>query len=181
MPCYNTGMTKTDDIIPFGRIGSGIYLIRKQKVMLDSVLAELYGVPTKAFNQAVTRNIESFPEDFMFQLSSEEWNSLRSQIVTLENSGRGKHRKYAPRVFTEHGILMLSSVLRSERARQVNIAIMRTFVRMREVFVNHEDLARKVQKHDQQIASLYSHVQKLLTPPESKKKPIGFIWPEEDK
>jgi hypothetical protein len=120
-----------------------ILTIRGHRVMLDSDLAELYGVPTKVFNQAVQRNAERFPEDFMFQLAREEADSLRSQIVTLKTD-RGKHRKYLPFVFTEQGVAMLSGVLRSQRAVQVNIAIMRAFVQMRRMLVSHADLARKV-------------------------------------
>ncbi len=115
---------KSQAIIPLEVIERKIYLIRGHKVMLDSDLAELYGVPVKVLNQAVRRNISRFPEDFMFQLTKEEYDSLRSQFVTL-NTGRGKHRKYLPYVFTEQGVAMLSSVLRSERAIQVNIAIMK--------------------------------------------------------
>ena len=108
---------------PQERIAERIYFIRDQKVMLDEDLAELYGVAPKRLSEQVTRNIDRFPEDFMFRLSSEESGALRSQNATLK--GRGQHRKYYPRAFTEHGILMLSSVLRSEQAVQVNIAILR--------------------------------------------------------
>ena len=166
---------KSQEVIPFERIASGIYLIRGKKVMLDTDLAELYGVQTRVLNQSVARNIDRFPEDFMFQLSQEEWDSLRSQIVTLKNGKRGTHRKYMPYVFTEHGILMLSSVLRSERAVQINIAIMRAFVRMREMLASHEEFARKIQEYDHHIANLYDLVNKLLEPPKSKSNPIGFV------
>jgi hypothetical protein len=135
--------TKTaKSIIPVERIASRIYLIRSQKVMLDADLAALYGVETKVFNQAVRRNMDRFPEDFMFQLSAEEAAALRSQFVTLEK-GRGRYPKYAPLAFSEHGVAMLSSVLRSKRAIQVNLAIMRTFVRLREALATNEELARK--------------------------------------
>ena len=171
-------MTETA-IIPIERIAEKIYLIRDEKVMLDYHLAELYGVPTKALNQAVTRNKERFPDDFMFRLSAEEVETInRSQIVT----GSQKHRnpRYSPRVFTQEGVAMLSSVLRSHRAVQVNIAIMRTFVRLREMLATHKDLARKIEEHDQQIANLYPYVERLLTPPAEKKNPIGYIWSEGD-
>ncbi len=150
--------------------------------MLDFDLAELYGVETKVLNQAVKRNIESFPEDFMIHLTAEEHELLRSQIVTLKPDGRGRHKKYSPYAFTEHGTLMLSSVLRSQRATQVNIAIVRTFVRMREILSTHKDLARKVEEHDRQIANLYTHVERLLTPLKTNKNPVGYVWskPEED-
>lgn len=131
--------------------------------MFDFDLAELYGVPTKALNQAVTRNAARFPEDFMFRLSPEETGALnRSQTVT----GPQKHRdpRFPPRAFTQEGVAMLSSVLRSKQAIEVNVAIMRAFVRLREVLATNEDLARKVAQHDRQIEVLFEHVQKLLAP-----------------
>ena len=133
-----------ESLIPIERIASQIYLVRGRKVMLDSDLSALYGVPTKALNQAVTRNRERFPDDFMFRLTAEEWN--RSQSVT----GSQKHRdpRYPPRAFTQEGVAMLSSVLRSKRAVEVNIAIMRTFVRLRQILATNEKLARKVARHD---------------------------------
>jgi hypothetical protein len=171
--------TKTaKSIIPVERIASRIYLIRSQKVMLDADLAALYGVETKVFNQAVRRNMDRFPEDFMFQLSAEEAAALRSQFVTLEK-GRGRYPKYAPLAFSEHGVAMLSSVLRSKRAIQVNLAIMRTFVRLREALATNEELARKVTQHDRQIAVLFDHVQKMLAPAPVKKHPIGFVPPKD--
>jgi hypothetical protein len=165
-------------IIPIERIATAIYLIRGEKVMLDSDLAELYGVGTGALNQAVSRNEERFPDDFSFYLTDSEWNFLISQTV-ISNEGRGGRRK-RPRVFTEQGIAMLSGVLRSERAVQINIAIMRTFVHMRHMLASNEELARKVAEHDRQIANLYDYVEQLLKFPEAGKKPIGCIWPEEN-
>ena len=129
-------------LLPQERIAERIYFIRGQKVMLDEDPAELYDVPTKRLNQQVTRNMDRFPEDFMFRLTREEDRALRLQNVTLKS--RGQHRKYYPRAFTEHGILMLSSVLRSEQAVQVNIAIMRAFVRLRRWIVSNEELARRI-------------------------------------
>lgn len=170
---------KTKSLIPTERIASRIYLIGGRKVMFDFDLAELYGVPTKALNQAVTRNEARFPEDFMFRLSAEETEALnRSQTVT----GSLKHRdpRFSPRAFTQEGVAMLSGVLRSDRAIEVNVAIMRAFVRLREVLASNEDLARKVAQHDRQIAVLFEHVQKMLTPPPVKKNPIGFIPPKDD-
>ena len=164
-------------IIPVERIASRIYLIRGEKVILDSDLAELYGVPTSALNQQVKRNADRFPDDFAFQLTPEEFEALISQTVT-SNSGRGGRRKM-PLVFTEQGVAMLSSVLRSKRAAQVNVAIMRTFVRLRQLLATNRDLARKVQEHDQNIAVLFDAVQKLLAPPETKKNPIGYIHPKD--
>jgi len=159
-------------LIPIEQIARSIYLIRNEKVMFDTDLAALYGVQTKVLNQAVTRNPARFPEDFMFQLTIEEDESLRSQFVTLKR-GRGQHRKYRPRVFTEGGVAMLSTVLNSEHAIQVNIAIMRTFVRMREMLATHKDLARKVEKHDKEIAALYEVLQNLMAPPPPPRK-IGY-------
>ena len=133
------------DIIPADMIEKKIYLIRGQKVMLDRDLAELYGVETRVLNQAVKRNVMRFPADFMFLLNDEEEEALRSQFVTLKK-GRGQHRKYPTSVFTEQGVAMLSSVLNSERAVQVNIAIIRTFVKLREMMTSHKDLARKLKE-----------------------------------
>ena len=166
--------TTSRSIIPVESIASRIYLIRGHKVMLDADLAALYAVPTKVFNQAVRRNFERFPKDFMFQLSQKEAASLRSQIVTLEK-GRGRYPKYAPLVFTEQGVAMLSSVLKSKHAVQVNIGIMRAFVRLRTMLATNEELARKVAQHDRQIAVLFENLQQLLTPPAPKRNPIGYI------
>ena len=166
-------------LIPVEFIEKRILLIRGQKVMLDSDLAALYGVETKALNQAVRRNIKRFPEDFMFELSREENDSLRSQIVTLK-SGRGQHRKYLPYAFTEQGVAMLSSVLNSDQAIEVNILIMRAFVKLREMISTHKDLARKLEqlekKYDSQFKLVFDVIRQLMAPPEPKKKrPIGFV------
>jgi hypothetical protein len=131
------------EVVPHERIEKRIHELRGNKVMLDADLAELYGVVTKALNQAVSRNKERFPADFMFRLTWDEAKSLRSQIVTLK---QGEHFKYPPNAFTEHGILMLSSVLRSERAVQVNIQIMRTFSKMREMMQGYRELIERIQK-----------------------------------
>ena len=160
-------------IIPIERIAASIYLVRGQRVMIDSSLAALYGVETRTLNQAVRRNIERFPEDFMFQFTAEELENWRSQIV-ISNPGAKKGLRYAPYAFTEHGVAMLSSVLRSAKAVEINIAIIRTFVRLRQVLAANEDLAKTVAKHDRQIAVLFDNVQKILAPPPAKKKPIGF-------
>ena len=142
-------MPNTSIALPDETIEDTILLIRGQRVILDHDLARLYGVTTKVLNQAAKRNLERFPDDFMFQLTkaeSEEWQHrkrLRSQIVTLKK-GRGTHRKYQPYAFTEHGILMLSSVLKSPRAVQVNIQIMRTFVRLRQMLASNEILTRRL-------------------------------------
>ena len=137
-------------IVSPGFIERRIYLIRKQKVMLDSDLAELYGVETFNLNKAVKRNIDRFPDDFMFQLSQEEAESLRFQIGMSKVSGRGG-RRYLPYAFTEQGVAMLSSVLNSKRAVQVNIAIMRAFVKLRELLATHKDLAQKLEASREEI------------------------------
>jgi len=125
--------------------------------MLDSDLADLYGVPTSRLNEQFKRNRDRFPADFALQLTKDEFDSLMSQIA-ISNSGRGGRRK-PPRAFTEHGVAMLSSVLRSKKAVQVNISIVRTFIRLREILATHRDLARKVQEHDRQISNLYKIVE----------------------
>jgi hypothetical protein len=163
--------------MPAERIESRILLIRGQKVILDADLAALYEVEAKALNQAVKRNTKRFPEDFMFQLTAEEAGVLRSQIVTLK-TGRGRHRKYLPYAFTEQGIAMLSSVLRSERAILVNIEIMRAFVRLRQMLVSNAQLARKLAalegKYDAQFKIVFDAIRKLMIPPEQKRRAIGF-------
>ena len=165
-------------LIPVEVIESKIYLIRGHKVMLDSGLAELYGVPAKRLNEQVRRNEKRFPKDFMFQLSSEEGAFLRSQIATLKR-GRGQHRKYLPYVFTEQGVAMLSSVLNSDRAIEVNIQIMRTFVKLREMIASHKDLARRLdeleKKYDTQFSVVFEAIRQLMIPPEPKRKKIGFL------
>ena len=154
---------KSKSIVPIERIASRIYLIRGLKVMLDSDLAELYGVTTGRLNEQVSRNQDRFPEDFMFRLTQEEYDSLRSQIAILE-SGRGRHSKYLPRVFTEQGVAMLSSVLRSEQAVQVNIGIMRAFVRLREVLAGNEELARRVDLVDRKVSVLWQKTREHRDP-----------------
>lgn len=168
----------SNSVIPIERIASRIYLIRGQKVMLDSDLADLYGVPTHRLNEQVKRNRERFPADFAFKLDEQEFAALISQIA-ISNEGRGGRRKL-PWVFNEQGVAMLSSVLRSKRAVRVNLAIMRAFVRLRHILATHRDLARKIEEHDQKIGMLFELVERILSPPVSKKRPIGFITPDED-
>jgi hypothetical protein len=170
-------MARPPPVIPPERIASRIFLIRGEKVMLDSDLADLYGVESRTLIQAVKRNIDRFPDDFMFQINELESENLRSQIVISSHGGR----RYLPYVFTEQGVAMLSSVLRSKRAVQVNVAIIRTFVKIRQILASNRDLARKVQEHDRQIATLFDTVEKLLTPPPpAKKHSIGYIKSRED-
>lgn len=156
-----------------------IYLIRGQKVMIDFDLAELYGVPTKRLNQAVSRNKKRFPPDFMFRLTKEEGEFLRSQFVT-SNEGRGG-RRYMPYAFTEQGIAMLSTVLNSEQAIEVNIAIMRAFVRLRQMLETNEELNRKfaavikkLSTHDKYFRVVFEELKKLTEKPPSQGKQIGF-------
>jgi len=168
--------------LPIEHVEQRILLLRGQKVMLDRDLADLYEVDAKVLNQAVKRNLDRFPEDFMFQLTAEESARLRSQIVTLK-SGRGQHRKYLPYAFTEQGVAMLSSVLRSKRAVMVNIEIMRAFVRLRQMLGAHADLARKLaaleRKYDSQFKAVFDAIRELMTTPPAKKRPIGFgSWEE---
>lgn len=176
-------------VVPQEIIENKILLIRDRKVMLDRDLAVLYSVTTKALNQAVKRNIERFPDDFMFRLSTEEAKSLRSQIVTLENStiqakGRGRYPKYTPLAFTEQGIAMLSSVLKSKTAIQVNIQIMRVFTKLREILASHKDLKEKIEamerKYDSRFKVVFDAIKELIELnrppilPEQPKKKFGF-------
>ena len=172
-------MSNTSIALPDESIEDTILLIRGKRVILDQDLARLYGVSTKVLNQAVKRNLDRFPEDFMFQLTkaeTDEWQRLRSQIVTLKK-GRGTHMKYQPYAFTEHGILMLSSVLKSQRAVQVNIQIMRTFVRLREMLASNETLIARLDKleenYDAKFKVVFSAIRQLMNPPVNR-KPIGF-------
>jgi len=160
----------TSAIIPAERVQKCIYLIRRHKVLLDEDLAGLYAVQTRVLNQAVTRNIERFPADFAFRLSKEEFENLKSQIVTSSWGGRRK----PPRAFTEQGVAMLSSVLRSTRAISVNIAIMRTFVRLREILADNAALRRKIEQHDEQIKQLFVILQRMLEAPKQRKRKFGF-------
>lgn len=171
----NTKHTITDDLIL-----TKIYIIRGQKVMIDKDLAELYNVETRVFNQAVRRNNLRFPEDFCFQLTKDEYESLRSQIVILE-TGRGKHSKFLPYAFTEQGVAMLSSILNSDLAIKVNIQIIRIFTRMREMLSTHKDILlkleeieKKVNAHDQEIQVIFEYLKQLLNPPNPPRRRIGF-------
>jgi hypothetical protein len=167
--------TSRQSLVPTERIETAILLIRGQKVMLDRDLAELYGVETRVLKQAVRRNIKRFPRDFMFELTRQENQSLRSQNVTLK---RGQHSKYLPFAFTEQGVAMLSSVLNSQRAIDVNIEIMRAFVRLRQMLSAHKDLGRKLaaleKKYDDQFKIVFEAIAELMTPPEKPARKIGF-------
>jgi hypothetical protein len=170
--------------VSIAKLSETIHSIRGERVMLDADLAELYGIETKVLLQAVKRNLGRFPPDFMFQLTKQEFNDLRSQIVTSKSGGR----RYPPYAFSEHGVAMLSSVLRSPQAIAVDIEIVRAFVRMRQLSFANEELARKideldrrVSKHDKAIAEIIEAIRQLMAPPSPKEtRPIGFA-PWEDK
>jgi len=171
-------MQNNTSLIPLERIGSAIRLVRGQKVLLDNDLARLYGVETRGLNQAVKRNAERFPEDFMFQLSPDEaeaWLRSRSQFVILK---RGENLKYRPYAFTEQGVAMLSSVLHSDRAVRVNIEIMRAFVQLRQMLASNAELARKLEtlekKYDAQFKVVFDAIRQLMSPPARPKREIGF-------
>jgi hypothetical protein len=163
-------------IVPTALINHKIFFVRSTRVMLDADLAQLYGVATKNLNKAVKRNASRFPSDFMFQLSSKDLQSLRFQFGTSK-PGRGG-RRFAPYAFTEQGVAMLSSVLRSARAVQVNVAIMRTFVRLREMLATHEELRRKIdvmeKRYDARFQAVFETIRQMLETPIPAKKPIGF-------
>jgi len=186
-------MKVNTEMITQERIARSIFIVRNQKVLMDCDLAELYGVETKRLNEQVKRNAERFPEDFMFQLTQQEWeelqvllkdssdgSSLRSQIATLEK-GRGGHRKFLPYVFTEQGVAMLSSVLNSPTAIQVNISLMRVFVSMRAWAMNYDDLLHKITElnanqtaNHEHIQHIYQVIEELLRPSISNRRLIGF-------
>jgi hypothetical protein len=175
-------MSEGKSLIPAERIERMILLIRGLKVMLDSDLAELYGVTTKRLNEQVRRNLSRFPADFVFQLTESESDLLRSQIATSK-IGRGG-RRYLPYVFTEQGVAMLSSVLNSERAIKVNIEIMRAFVRFRQILSSNKELSRRLdeleKKYDAQFKMVFDAIRQLMAPPEPEppKKRIGFLVEE---
>ena len=165
------------------QITSRIYLVNNQKVMLDNDLAILYGVQTKVLNQAVKRNIDRFPKDFMFQLNSDQWTklnsereALRSQFVTLNK--RGGHRKYLPYVFTEHGAVMLASILKSEQAINASILVVRAFVRIREYLLNHKELSQKIENLEANFDHKFSQVcdvlKQLINQKNEPRKSVGF-------
>jgi ORF6N domain len=163
-------------LVPIERIEKAIYLIRGDKVMLDSDLAELYGVETKLLNRAVKRNLKRFPADFMFQLSAEEASDLRCQFGSSKTHRGG--RRYLPYVFTEQGVAMLSSVLHSDRAVSVNIEIMRAFVRIRQMLASNVELSRRLDelesKYNRQFKVVFDAIRQLMSPPPRNRKQIGF-------
>ena len=169
------------NIVPIDKIAEKIFFIRGIKVMLDKDLADLYGVKNKVLKQAVRRNIDRFPFDFMFELSKKEYQSLRSQNVTLK---RGQHSKYLPFVFTEQGVAMLSSVLKSEKAVQVNIQIMRAFIMMRKMSISNDQLNQKIiameRKYDKQFQIVFEAIKQLLAESDTPKRRIGYVKAPKD-
>ena len=167
---------KQSNLIPVEIIETAIHLIRGEKVMLDRDLAALYEVSTKVLKQSVRRNLDRFPEDFMFVLNPAEFQDWRSQFVTSKADRIGL--RYAPMAFTEHGILMLSSVLNSDRAVQVNIEIMRAFVKLRQMLASNAELSRRLDelesKYDRQFKVVFDAIRQLTSPPPSDRKQIGF-------
>ncbi len=190
-------MSNSTNLQPLETITHCIHVLRGQKVLIDSDLAALYGVPTKRFNEQVKRNQDRFPVDFMFQLTEEEFSALRSQYATLKG-GRGQHRKYLPYVFTEHGAIMASMILNSAHATEISVYVVRAFIQLREVLASHHDLAQKLNelecktealslRHDQfaqntrfQLKQVFDAIRDLMEPPVPKKqRPIGFVTLEE--
>jgi hypothetical protein len=171
-------MSKTRAIVPIERIESRILLIRGHKVMIDADLADVYGTTTKALNQAVKRNLDRFPADFMFRLNQRE----KADVVTIcDHLKRLKYSPSLPFVFAEHGAIMLASVLNSETAVQASIAVVRAFIRLREILATHKELAgklgeleKKIEGHDDEITALFEAIRQLMEPPETSGKRIGF-------
>ncbi len=170
-----------ETIVPLAQIETRILEIRGHKVMIDADLAELYGVTTKRLNEQVRRNIDRFPQDFMFQLMPKEFDCLRSQFATSNSEGGRGGRRHLPYAFTEHGAIMAASVLNAPRAVEVSIYVVRAFVRLRELVSTHKELSnkldeleRKVSGHDRAIAGLFDAIRQLMAPPAVKKRKIGF-------
>jgi len=185
-------------LLPIGRIENRILVVRGQKVLLDSDLSALYGVETRVLNQAVKRNLERFPADFMFQLSAKEFENWRSQLV-MSKPGAKMGLRRAPFAFTEHGALMAASVLNTPRAVEVSLYVVRAFVRLRETLAAHKELAAKLEELEQktealalrhdtlaantraQLRQVFEAIRELMSPPEPKRRSIGVITPEEKK
>jgi hypothetical protein len=183
-------------LLPLEAITLRIASVRGQRVIVDADLAALYGVQTKRFNEAVKRNLSKFPADFMFTLTADEFAALRSQFATSNAGGRGG-RRYAPRVFTEHGALMAATILSSPRAVEVSIYVVRAFVRLRELATTHGDLATRLDELEQktealamshdtfsrntrnQLKQVFDTLRELMTPPEPTRRPIGFVTPKD--
>lgn len=181
----SAGDVASPKLIAVPAIEKRIFVVRERQVMLDEDLADLYGVETRVLVQQVKRNVKRFPADFMFQLTKVEIEALRSQFV-ISNEGRGG-RRYAPYVFTEQGVAMLSGVLRSKRAITVNIQIMRAFVELRRVASSHvaiekrlEEIERELGGHDEQLSQIFETLRRLISQPSRPKRPVGFRAPEDE-
>ena len=176
-------MDKPGSVIPLERIERAILLIRGEKVMLDSDLAELYGIETGALNRAVKRNASRFPADFMFQITPEEAEILKCQIG-ISSSGHGGRRRSLPFAFTEHGALMLANVLNSERAAQTSVQVVRAFVRLRQMLVSNAELSRKLdameKKYDSQFKVVFDAIRQLMSPADTRRREIGFHVKHDD-
>jgi hypothetical protein len=179
-------MTDQTALVPIEHIAQSILILRGQRVLLDSDLAALYGVPTKRFNEQVKRNLGRFPPDFMFQLSQEEVEILRSHFATSRSGWGG--RRYAPHAFTEHGAIMAAMILNSRHAVDMSVYVVRAFVQLRSLLASNSELARKfaelerrVSTHDQAIVGILKTIRELMNPPEPKRRPIGFVDLEEKK
>jgi phage regulator Rha-like protein len=171
---------KLSALVSVEHIAQFILILRGQRVLLDSELADLYGVTTKRFNEQVKRNLVRFPADFMFQLNADEAAALRSQFATLK-TGRGQHRKYRPYAFTEHGAIMAAMILNSPRAVEMSVYVVRAFVQLRDLLASNRllaekfaELERKVSSHDQAIVGILKTIRELMHPPVPKRRPIGF-------
>jgi hypothetical protein len=174
-------MASEKSLVPVERIETAILFIRGQKVMLDSDLAEIYGVPTKRLNEQVKRNAERFPSDFMFQLTEDEFEKLRSQFATTKLT----MRRNPPYAFTEHGAVMLANVLNSQTAISASVQVVRAFIRLREMLVSHKDLARRLDsleaKYDKQFRVVFDAIRELMTPVDKEQRRIGFRKDKEEK
>jgi len=176
-------MNKERSLVPMEKIGRSILLIRNQKVILDADLALLYGTTTKRFNEQVRRNMERFPEDFMFQLTEDEFSQVKAENSLYRGAAGRGGRRYQPYAFTEHGAIMAAGLINTPVAIEVSIFVVRAFIRLRETFQSHEELARKLdaleKKYDVQFRAVFAAIRQLMTPPDPKKKQIGFHWEAE--
>jgi hypothetical protein len=176
-------MSKIESLIPLETIGQKIYVIRGERVLIDSDLAQIYGVETKMFTRAVRRNIGRFPEDFMFRLSLDEYEALKRQIGASKMGSGG--RRYLPYAFTEHGALMAANVLKSDRAVDASVQVVRAFVKMRNMLASNAELAKKIEllekRYDQQFKAVFDAIKRLMLPPEKPKGGIGFIGTKKQK